>query len=69
MADLTGIRVFDFEIDINGARVVVVRQPIHGGCLSDGEVDANIALLKENLDQVAKRMKRALREQRTKPVV
>ena len=68
MADSGGIEVFDFDIDINGAWVVVVREPLHGGCLSDGEVDANVRLLKENLDRVAVRMKRAIREQRAKPL-
>lgn len=68
MADRNAIGVFDFDIDISGARVVVVREPLHGGCLSDGEVDANIRLLKEDLDRVALRMKRAIREQRAKPL-
>ena len=68
MADGGGIGVFDFDIDMNGARVVVVRKPLHGGCLSDGEIDANIRLLKEDLDRVARRMKRAIREQRAKPL-
>ena len=68
MADGGTIRVFDFDIDINGARVVVVRKPLHGGCLSDGEVDANIRLLKQDLDRVARRMKQAIREQRAKPL-
>ena len=62
VANGNGIGVFDFEIDIHGARVVVVREPLHGGCLSDNEVDANIAQLKENLDSVAGRMKRAIRK-------
>jgi hypothetical protein len=39
-----------------------------GGCLTDGEVDANIKLLKEDLDAVATRMKAAIRKQRTEPM-
>ncbi len=68
MADGGTIGVFDFDIDFNGARVVVVRKPLHGGCLRDREVDANIRLLKEDLDWVAQRMKQAIREQRAKPL-
>ena len=66
MAGGGAIRVFDFEVDVNGARVVV-REPLHGGCLSDAEIDANIGLLKENLDRVGLGMKRAIRKQRAKP--
>ncbi len=54
------IRVFDFEMDINGAQVIVKRAPICPGCLSVGEVDAQIALLKADLDAVAKKMKAEL---------
>jgi hypothetical protein len=59
----SGIKVFDFEIDIHGARVVVVEEPICPSCLSHGEIDANIKLLKDNLDNVAERMKKAVRKQ------
>lgn len=68
MARGRGTGVFDFDLDMNGARVVVVREPLHGGCLSDGEVDANVGLLKEDLDRVAVRMKRAIREYHAKPI-
>jgi predicted homoserine dehydrogenase-like protein len=34
--------VFDFEIDISGARVVVAKDPLMVRCLSDGEIDANV---------------------------
>ncbi len=54
------VKVFDYEIDINGASIIVRREPLMGGCHSDGEVDANIQLLKDNLDAVAKRMKVAI---------
>lgn len=62
-------KVFDFDNDPNGVRVVVAREPLHGGCLSDGEIDANIRLLKEDLDAVAKRMKLAIRERATRPLL
>ena len=61
------VRIFDFEIDIYGARVVVRKEPLCLGCMSDGEVDLQINLLKENLDDVAKRMKEAIRKQAKKP--
>ena len=37
--------MFDFEINIHGARVIVVRTPLCAGCHSDGEIDANIEAL------------------------
>jgi hypothetical protein len=57
---------FDFEYDIRGARVVVVRQPLMPPCCSDREIDRNIKLLKDNLDVVAAKMKKAIREQTKK---
>jgi hypothetical protein len=62
------IGVFDFEIDIQGARVVAQVEPLCGGCLSDGEIDANIRLLKDDLDAVAERMKIAVRAQAKAPL-
>jgi hypothetical protein len=62
------VRVFDYDIDIHGARVVVVRTPLHAGCTSDGEIDCNIRLLKDDLDAVAKRMKEAIRKQAKEPL-
>lgn len=61
------VRVFDYEIDIHGARVVAVRESLTAGCLSDGEIETNIKLLKDDLDAVAIRMKRAVRERAKKP--
>jgi hypothetical protein len=63
------VRVFDFEINISGARVVVRREPLCPGCTSDGEIDANIKLLKDDLDAVAKRMKTAIRKQAKEPIL
>jgi hypothetical protein len=63
------VRVFDFEVDqVRGARVVVRQEPLCQCCLSDGEIDANIKLLKDDLDAVAKRMKAAIRQQAREPM-
>jgi hypothetical protein len=62
------IQVFDYEIDMNGARIVAAVTPLHGGCLSDGEVDANIRALKDDLDAVGARMKVAIRRQKAAPL-
>jgi hypothetical protein len=55
------VEVFDFDVDTHGTRVVVRLHPLCPGCHTDGEVDANIKLLKEDLDAVGGRMKAALR--------
>jgi predicted GTPase len=60
------IEAFDFVTDISGARVIGVRERLCPGCKSDGEVDENIRLLKEDLDAVATQMKRSIREQAKK---
>ena len=60
------VEVFDFDIDTHGARVVVRLHPLGSSCHTDREVDANIKLLKEDLDAVAERMKAALQEQASK---
>lgn len=57
------VKVFDFDIDFHGARVVVVRTPLTASCLSDGDVEHAIQLLKDDLDTVAERMKQAIRAQ------
>ena len=62
------VRVFDFDINIHGARVVVRQGPLCPGCLSDGEVDGQIRLLKADLDAVAQRMKVAIRKQASQPL-
>lgn len=48
-----GFEVFDFECDIHGAAMIVERKPLMPRCLSDGEIDANIRSLKQELDAVA----------------
>ena len=60
------MEVFDFDIDSDGARVVVRLHPLCSGCHTDREVDANIKLLKDDLDAVAERMKAALKVQASK---
>jgi hypothetical protein len=62
------IRAFDFEIDFHGACVVPATSQLCHRCLSDTEVDANIQALKDDLDAVAKRMKRAIRAEVKKPL-
>lgn len=62
---MSTVGAFNFEIDAQGARVIVNRTPLMGGCLSDSEVDANIQILKEDLDAVARQMKKAIREQQS----
>jgi hypothetical protein len=61
------IHTFDFAIDIGGARVILLKEPLCSGCLSGGEVDAQIELLKENLDAVAIKMKKAIRDLAKQP--
>jgi hypothetical protein len=64
----TLMAAFDFQIGPHGARVTAAREPLCPGCLSDGEVDANIKRLTDDLDAVAKRMKRAVRDQNKRPL-
>jgi hypothetical protein len=59
--------VFDFDIGIHGARVVVTREPLMAASLSDGEIDANIKRLKDELDAVAVKMKAAVRKRAMQP--
>lgn len=59
--------VFDFRVDIHGARVVVTREPLMAACRSDGEVDTNIDRLIAELDGLRPKMKVANRVQNLKP--
>ena len=63
------IEVFDFDIDSHGARVVVRLHPLCSACNTDREVDANIDLLKDDLDAVGKRMKAAIRARTNKTLI
>jgi hypothetical protein len=60
-------RVFEFDIDIHGVRVTTRKEPICPGCSSSDEVDAQVKLLKDDLDAVAARMKAAIKMQSAKP--
>lgn len=56
-------------MDIHGAYVVADRAQICSGCMSDGEVDAQIRLMKLRLGRVAVQMKRAIKENKDKPIL
>jgi hypothetical protein len=62
IAIMSTVRVFDFDIGIHGAYVVIRKEPLCPGCATDGEVDIEIKRLKDDLDAVAQRMKKAIRE-------
>ncbi|TDE35058.1 hypothetical protein [Antarcticimicrobium sediminis] len=59
---------FGFEIDLHGARVVVEREPLHSACSTDSQIDHDISALKSELDRLAVKMKKAVREQANKPL-
>ena len=59
---------FDFEMDNSGASIVVLGEPLHTACQSDGEMDAEVAELKTQLDRVSRAMKRAIAEYHSKPI-
>ncbi len=68
------VGVFDFEMGGSGAAVVGAgrdgnRSRLCSHCLSDGEVDEKIQLLKDDLDAVAIRMKKAIRDREPLRVV
>lgn len=62
------IKAFDFDSNFHGATVVAAREPLIPRCVSATEIDANIALLKADLDAVAVRMKETVREQEAQPL-
>lgn len=51
---------FGFDDGVHGLFVVVEREPLTPGCVSNQEIDSSIELLKGELDRVAMRMKAAL---------
>ena len=59
---------FDFKISIHGASVVVAKAPLTSAAMSDGEVDWQIAALKNDLDAIAVKMKAAIRAQEKQPL-
>ena len=59
---------FDMEGNVSGVRVIVTREPLCPGCLSDGEVDFQINALKEQLELLRPRMKAEARRFREAPL-
>jgi hypothetical protein len=60
-ADMTGILdKFHVEHGIHGAKVMTRSNQITGDCISDGEIDSAVQMLKDDLDACAREMKRLL---------
>jgi hypothetical protein len=58
-ASMTGIlHKFYVEHGLRGARVMARSQQLTGNCIGDGEIDAAIQALKDDLDACASEMKR-----------
>ena len=57
----------DCEIDFDGVRVTLEGQPLGAGCLTEEEIDGEIARLKAELDRLSGEMKDLLREHQAKP--
>jgi hypothetical protein len=51
---------FRVEHGIHGARVMLHSDPLTPNCRSDDEIDTNIQMLKDDLDDCAREMKRLL---------
>jgi hypothetical protein len=65
-AAMTGILdKFYVEHGVHGARVMARSHQLTGGCISDPEIDANIQLLKDDLDACAREMKRLIKVNRS----
>ena len=63
---MTGILgKFYVEHDINGARVMARSHHLTGSCIADDEIDANIQMLKDDLDACAREMKRLVKVNRS----
>jgi hypothetical protein len=59
---MTGILdKFYVEHGIHGARVMARSHQLTSGCNSDTEIDANIQMLKDDLDACAREMKRLVK--------
>jgi hypothetical protein len=56
--------LWDFKYDVHGASVLLSGYPVTPGALSDAEVDYQIDRLKNDLDQVGKKMKREIAKRR-----
>lgn len=59
---------FGFQFDASGAHVTVNGLSLCPGCLSDEQVDEQIQWLKDDLDMIAMQMKKAIVNQRGKPL-
>lgn len=59
---------WDIEFKLQGAWLYIGEERITTACLSDEEVDNEIAMFKKELDAQAKRMKDVIREGRKKPL-
>ncbi|HEX8485177.1 hypothetical protein [Sphingomonas sp.] len=55
---------FYIEHGIHGARVMTRSHQLTAGCIADGEIDANIQALKDDLDACAREMKRTVAAER-----
>jgi hypothetical protein len=62
------VRVFDYDEDASGAHVIVARDPLSPGCMTDREVDEVIGNLKADLDRVGREMKRAIEKRKSQPL-
>ena len=63
---MTGILgKFQVEYNVHGARVMARSQQLTGDCTEDGEIDAIILMLKDDLDACAKEMKRLVKVNRS----
>ena len=61
-------RSFDFEIGIDGAKVVAAREPLMSNSKSDDEIDAHINRLMSELEELRDKMKAAVREHDAQPL-
>jgi hypothetical protein len=56
---MTGILgKFQVEYGVHGARVIARTNQLTSDCVADGEIDAAIEMLKDDLDACAREMKR-----------
>ena len=63
---MTGILgKFQVEYNVHGARVMARSQQLTSDCTEDGEIDAIILMLKDDLDACAKEMKRLVKVNRS----
>lgn len=59
---------WDIEFNVQGASLYIGKERITHACLSDEEVDSEVAMFKKEQDAQAKRMKEVIREGRKKPL-